>query len=656
MARVAVDVSLSHLDRPFDYWVTEAQSADAQPGVRVRVRFAGSLVGGFVLERHDQSDHEGKLASLTSVVSAEAVLTPEIRELAREVADHYAGSLADVLRLAIPPRHASVEREEPSRQPGNEPGGLSAQPPGTWASVPQGAAFLQELAAGASPRVAWSALPGIVGVQPAWAAALAEAVVAAGRSRRGALVIVPDRRDVSVVVAALATCGVAPEVLEAGLGPRERYRRWLRVLRGQSTVVVGTRAASYAPVSSLGLIAVWDDGDDLHAEPRAPYPHVREVAAMRARREQCALIVGGLARTAEVAAMVGNGFLTALTPDRAAVRRAAPRVRASEDAGTTSDPLAAAARLPTVAWRTAREGLRRGPVLIQVPRRGYLPRLACARCRRPAHCLTCHGPLTLAGGSELARCVWCGESASPWRCDDCGADRFRSRVVGVQRTAEELGRAFPGVPVVVSGGRDVRSEVAGQPALIVATPGAEPIAEGGYAAAVLLDAWALLDRPDLRASEEALRRWLAASALVRSASDEGRVVIVADAGHRSVQGLVRWDPVAFADAELVDRDRAGMPPARRIAVLDGAPSDVDDLIGRLHLPDGCEQLGPVPITAERAPDSPDSGTKDPRVRVVLRTPRRAGAALAAAIAAGQGERSVRKAPGWVVVRIDPVHW
>ncbi len=104
-------LSVPHLDREFDYLVSEEQSDDAQPGVRVRLRFHGRLVDGFILERRTETDHVGKLAWLDRVVSAEAVLTPEIRRLVDAVAARYAGTRADVLRLAVPPRHAKVERE-----------------------------------------------------------------------------------------------------------------------------------------------------------------------------------------------------------------------------------------------------------------------------------------------------------------------------------------------------------------------------------------------------------------------------------------------------------------------------------------------------------------------------------------------------------------
>ena len=76
------------------------------PGVRVRVRVAGRRVNGFVVEIAEQSEHQGRLIPLEAVVSPEPVLTPPLAALARTVADHYAGCMSDVLRLAIPARHA----------------------------------------------------------------------------------------------------------------------------------------------------------------------------------------------------------------------------------------------------------------------------------------------------------------------------------------------------------------------------------------------------------------------------------------------------------------------------------------------------------------------------------------------------------------------
>ncbi|MFZ0322997.1 MAG: primosomal protein N' [Actinomycetes bacterium] len=648
VARVAVDVSLAHLDRPFDYLVPARLDAQAVPGCRVRVRFSGQLVDGFLLSRAESSQHVGRLSPLAKVVSDQPALSPEVARLASAVADRYGGTLADVLRLAVPPRHAAAEKAA-SAQPVVARPAVSAPEPGPWLRYPTGPALVSALCDGRPARAVWAALPGTE-----WIHCLAVAVAATASAGRGALVVVPDLRDVERVAAGLVDQLGADSfvVLTADSGPRERYRRWMAVRRGDVRVVVGTRAAMFAPVTDLGLAVVWDDGDDLHSEPRAPYPHVREVLALRAHLDGAALLVGGFAVTAEGASLVERGFARPVAARRTTVRTYAPRVRAIDDAaGSHDEPSARAARLPTLAWRTARDALARGPVLVQVPRGGYVPAVGCARCHARAVCGTCHGPLGLAVSGGAPVCRWCARVDPAWRCAECGFERLRAMVVGARRTADELGRAFTPVPVVTSGAGDVKASVPDRPALVVATPGAEPVAEGGYAAALLLDTWALLGRHDLRAGEEALRRWLAAAALVRPADQGGHVLVVADPASRPVQALVRWDPVGAAQRELADRVAAGLPPAVRLAVLTGSAAAVDDVLHRAALPGGIEVLGPA--VEPPHPGAP-ADRDQPHVRAVVRSPLSSAAEMVTCLRRAQGERSLRKEAEHVRLQIDPV--
>ena len=653
VAQVAVDVSLPHLDRPFDYLVPERLTQDAVPGCRVRVRFAGRLTGGYLLRRAEASQHQGDLAFLERVVSPEPVLTPEIAGLARAVADRYGGTMADVLRLAIPPRHGAVESEP---QAPDGPPRPRLPEPGPWARYPAGRSFLTALAEGRAPRAAWSALPG-----PHWPDEIALAAATARAAGSGALIVVPDARDLGRLDRALGdVLGPGQHVcLAAGLGPAERYRRWLTVARGQVGVVAGTRSAMFAPVAELGLVVIWDDGDDLHAEPRAPYPHVREVLALRAYRCGAAALLGGFARTAEVTQLVATGWAAALAAGRDTVRRYAPRITAAgDDAELAWDEAARSARIPGLVLRTAREALARGPVLFQVPRRGYLVAVACERCGARARCPRCGGPLSLPAARSAAVCGWCGEVAGP-QCERCRQAGLRALVIGAGRTAEELGRAFPAAAVRTSGGAQVMAEVDGVPAVIVATPGAEPRAAGGYAAAVLLDGWALLSRASLRASEEALRRWLNAAALVQPGPDGGSVVVVADAALPPVQALVRWDPVTHAERELAERRELRFPPAVRLAALTGAEDAVREVVGAADLPAGAEVLGPVPVAGGTVvrPGPGQAGLDGPgpdqTVRVLVRTSRADGTALAAALRAAQAGRSARKDARVVRLQLDP---
>jgi len=684
VARVAVDISLAHLDRPFDYLIPASMDETAVPGCRVRVRFAGQLVDGYLLDRTQTSGHQGRLARLERVISPEPVLTPEIFDLARAVADRYAGTLADVLRLAIPPRHATAEREAPAASgataereaptasgataereaPGPGAAAPAAPPrgpvpsrpaPGSWTRYPAGQAFLAALAEGRPVRAAWSALPG-----PEWPAEIAIAAATTAAAGRGAVIVVPDARDLARVDAALTAVNQGDEqghvCLTADLGPAERYRRWLAVLRGAVRVVAGTRAAMFAPVGQLGLVVLWDDGDDLHAEPRAPYPNAREVLALRAHRFGAAALIGGFARTAELTQLVAAGWAKPLAGRPEVLRQVAPRVRAAPDeAELARDAAAMTARLPSLALRTARTALagdarpgdarNAGPVLVQVPRRGYLAAIACDRCRAQARCAACGGPLQVGGSNEVPGCRWCGALAADWTCPRCGSGRLRALVTGAARTAEELGRAFPGVPVRTSGGQHVLAEVPAEPALVIATPGAEPVAAEGYAAALLLDGWALLGRPSLRAAEETLRRWLNAASLVRPA---GAVVVLAEASLPVVQALVRWDPAGFAERELAERAELGFPPAVRMAAITGSPAAISEFVGSAGLPARAEVLGPVPAEPNGADHHPE-----PAERALIRIPRADGLALARALHAAQAARSARKDGAALRVQLDP---
>ncbi|MCF6523864.1 primosomal protein N' [Streptomyces sp. JJ36] len=660
VARVLVDKGPVHLDRLFDYAVPAAMDAEARPGVRVRVRFGagekegrregGGLINGFVVERVAHSDYPGVLAPLAQVLSPEPVLSPELLALCRAVADRYAGSLADVVQLAVPPRMARAEKAPSPPVPDAPP----APAPGSWTRYPRGPGYLESLAGGGTPRAVWTALPG-----PSWPDELARALAAALASGRGALAVLPDGRSAARADAALTgLLGPGRHVLlTADAGPEARYRRWLAVRRGAVRAVVGTRAAMFAPVRDLGLAAIWDDGESAHSDDRAPLPHAREVLLLRAAHEGAGFLLGAHGCTVEAAQLVETGWAGPLTADRATVRAVAPRIRTVGEDEEARDPAARAARLPSAAWETARDALRTGPVLVQVPRRGYVPRLACERCRTPARCARCHGPLEAPGAGEAPRCAWCARAVPGWHCPECGGDRLRGRVFGTRRTAEELGRAFPAVPVRTSGRDHILDRVPDRPALVVSTPGAEPPADGpGYAAALLLDGWALLGRPDLRADEEALRRWLGAAALVRPQSEGGSVLVVAEPSLRPVQALVRWDPSGHAVRELAERAELGFPPVSRMAAVTGLPEAVAGLLAEAELPPEAEVLGPVPLPVApagrpRRPGGPPPGER--WERALVRVPPGSGTALAAALRTALARRLARREGPPAQLRIDP---
>ena len=668
VARVRVDSTLPQVDRTFDYRVPAELSEDAVPGARVRVLFNGHELTGYIEERAATTDWtRTSLLPLKSVLSRVPSVAPEIFALAEALADRYASTVANVLRLAVPPRIAALDKKYAPLLPGYESAYLgdsapvstsdapenaesepstasaasiaaasiaaasSATDPYAWLATPgapapfvldppalnpdapdaasvfsdyeNGAEFIEDVAGGAATRAVMTVLPGHL--EHTWADVLATALATAAASGRGAIAVVPTAKNLDLLEAALAERLPADSFvrLSSDSTPHTRYHGFVKARLGRVPVVIGTRAAAYAPVANLGLVVCWDDGDSSLLEQRAPYCHARDVLLLRASAENTAALFAGFSMSSEAARLVRTRWASHVRAPRALVRDFSPRIFSTgSEFELARDPLAAMARIPHLAFEHARRALARGPVLVQVARSGYIPSFSCERCRMPARCGECSGPLSVASGSSVPSCSWCGRLAQQWRCSECGFTHWRYSAAGATRTAEELGRAFPNVPVISSAGDHVRASVGPEPALVVATPGAEPVAFGGYAAALLLDADKMLRFDSLRAPEAALRRWLNAAALVRPAALEGTVVTTASPSPVE-QALVRWDPAWFARQELEERAQTGLPPAVRTAAVTGAEADVrafmEEFLGSSALPERVrEQLrivGPVPL-------------------------------------------------------------
>lgn len=681
VAQVAIDSPLPHLDRIFDYSVPKSLDADAQPGVRVRVKFSGQDLNGYLVARAGSSESE-RLVPLSRVYSAVPVLAPQVLELAHRVAARYSGTVADVLRVAVPPRVASLDkgylkkeaehRDAAARAVAGSPsdadvpgGHVVLEPPpaahpghSLFAGYTHAEEFLTQLAMGASPK---GVLQSLSGYGPSsWHHQLAQAVAHCQLSGRGAIVVVPDLRDLELLDKSFSAVLPAGSFvkLTADDGPTLRYDNFLRVLSGDVKIVIGTRSAAYAPVQDLGLVCCWDDGDELHIERRAPYQHSRDVLLLRSEVEDTAVLMAGHSRSIESQRLVATGWAQSLVAERPVARTATARVISTADSFEQErDPLASLARLPHRAWESARAALPSGPVLVQVARTGYAPALACQRCREVARCTDCAGPLMQAradGSSQvLVTCRWCGRAEPHFSCPSCGNRSLRALVVGASRTAEELGRAFPSVTVISSAGDHVKAVVPDRPAIVVATVGAEPVAPRGYAAALLLDGDSLLRRESLRSGEDTLRRWMNAAALVRPARDGGVVVVTAD-DSVEVQALVRWDPAGYAEREFGLRHELGLPPAVRVASLTGAEADVAAFTAALKLTEAVRIIGPAPLAGSYASGPGTDPDDAPDYRTLLFFPYPMAATVTGAMRSLKAANAARRIGSPVQVRCDGV--
>ncbi len=616
VAHVVLDSPLPQLDHPFDYKVPTRLQSTLRIGHKVVVplRSGRRMCDAWVIALSETSSFAGNLAEVESLVGEVPILPSALYELARTVADRQAGSAVDVLRLAIPPRYVRAEKAFLNAHDGFPPEDDESK----IVSAPtRGDAVLTR-----GQKVSWVFNGGVEQLSsglwaPRWCVAYAKLAAEALSQGTSIVIAVPDFRDIEHMERALREVVDPTNVvrLDAGLPGAQRYTNYLRVLAPVPVIVLGNRSSVYAPAHNLGAIAIWDAADDSFAEPLAPYAHARDVALVRQSSTGCSLIFGSHVLSPEVARLVALGYLTEITDDAPE-----PDITITDAIDVPNEPDSndgrAASRIPASTVVAARKAISDGPVLIQVARPGYSGSLRCKSCRERATCVHCSGPLRKASKESTPACRWCAKLAAGWQCSKCHSTAFSFGSPGTEKTAEDLGRAFPGVPVVLVDASREADYISHKPALVIATPGTEPLAEGGYEAVIILDGESTLSREGLDTDTDALRVWLNAASLAAPRAP----IFVTGTGAALGKVLREGRQSEYVSNLLKEREALSLPPATRVALISGSRESVATVESALTGIPRRSVLGPVP-----APDGSN--------RLILTFDFKDGAAVATALRA-----------------------
>lgn len=555
IAKVALLSPLPQLDRLFDYEVPKSMESQLAIGVRVRVPFGRGkgLTDGFVVELPGSSDFDGKLSAVAEVVSNARVLDPSVYLLSRAVADRQASTLADVLKLAIPDRSVAVEKK--------------------WLEQ---VSLALDHRKGNSKRLTKLIRPVTDDGGPHWIAEIITLVEDALKTGSSTIISVPDYRDHSLVLSALRKLELGSVVVDYSTSQTKskRYSAFLSCLSNETSVVIGSRSAVYAPVRNLSQIIIWDDADSSHHEQSSPYSHTREVALLRQKIQACDVQILGHSRSTEVARLLKIGFFT----DESKTFPI-PKI-ANSDADI---------RVDSLAWQAIREGLTDGAVLVQVASKGTSSSAYCGECNERALCKSCNGPIWI-DSRNMARCRWCNSANLDHRCQNCNSTKIKQGKAGSTRTVAEFGKAFPGARIIESTGDEPVLE-APKNSLVIATAGAEPFVDGGYQAVVILDAKAALAKDSLRATEDAVRSWANAVALLNV---QGRAVLIGASGTLATKFSL-WAMAEIADREFTTRAELRFPPAIRLASLGAEKEMMQQIVQEISNVSGVEVLGPISI-------------------------------------------------------------
>lgn len=601
IARLAIQSNLPQLDRLFDYIVPERLVEQTKVGSRVRVHFGRSKkpLDAFVAEFASSSDFSGKLSEILEVVGSGVMLRPNILEMCRQLADRSASTLGEVLKLAIP---AHMPRASASYTPAkldiSEHKPIDSTFPDqhlmTIASHGRRSFSLSE------PREVLLKREEFKKWVPSWVGqfvAVSSANLAQGKST---ICVVPDYREHEILLKAFSDFGLLDRVANYSQDqPKSKFfSAYLSALEDIPRIVIGSRAAAFAPSHNLGSILVYDESDRSYFDQSAPYLHTRDVVLVRQAIEGCSLLFTAHSISTDIKRLLDTNYL-----QDASLNFAAPRVSNSEPGF----------RVDSHAYAAIRSGLEIGAVLVQVSSLGDSTAMYCQKCDEPARCSDCSGPLWIDGKGNR-KCRWCNSFRLQHHCE-CGSTDFTLGRAGASRTASELGKAFPSARVIESTGENRIVSIQPGRALVVATAGAEPYVEGGYQAVVLLDAQVALSRQNLRAEEEAVRTW---SNAIAKGSSKAACVLVGVSGELS-QLFCLWNHDRIAEGELRSRVELSLPPAVRLGTLTAEQAMISELSDVLAKDESIARIGPAPVASS-------GGT--PQWRLIFKYPYSEGVRLA----------------------------
>jgi primosomal protein N' (replication factor Y) len=549
LATVWVDNSLPHLDHTFSYLVPGNLNEQVKVGSLVQVPFNGQELSALVIAR-SSAEGVSNLKSISSHPAPLPLVSQEIISLISAVAKRYAAHPFDIIRSAVPPRVAAVDKELKEVEL-------------TPAPTAQGLKMFLQL----PPARDRSQL-------------MAQKIGAAAQEG-GVLAIFPDSSELEAVRGHLSKMGISPSILDSELSKSERYRSFMQIKSKASTIVLGTRSGIFAPVANLRNIFIYNEGSQHFYEQRSPGWNAREVALMRSTIERFNLTFIGFAPSLEVALLIERGDVE--------LKRVKAKVAVHSIAASFGE------LLPSRAIPIVRKALLKSAVLMIVPLKGYAQAIRCSHCKSVSRCL-CGGAHEKRSLASPIICNHCNEISDNWKCVWCANPTPALLSRGIERHLHDIASLFPNTPVRFSTS-DHPISTANPGEIVLATPGMAPECDGGYQLVVILEGNRFLSQPDLRAEERVRELYFSSASLI---TPTGELMCVQDSGHSITSAVASWSFTPSISAELEQRSALSLPPHVRSVVLGSSKDEVSRLKSALlkaqeesRIPSESKVLGPI---------------------------------------------------------------
>jgi primosomal protein N' (replication factor Y) len=430
------------------------------------------------------------------------------------------------------------------------------------------------------------------------------------------LVLVPEISLTPQLTARFRTrLGVRTALLHSGLNDGERLCAWSSAAHNQAQLVIGTRSAVFTPMPQLGLIIIDEEHDGSYKQQDGFRYNARDLALVRAQQTDIPVVMGSATPSLET---LHNAY-----------GRRYQLHTLSQRAGSSQSPRIELLNLcrqklqhglsPKLLQALDRHLNHRGQVLLFLNRRGYSPLLMCHECGWTTSCRRCDAHMTYHKSQHLLRCHHCGtEAPVPAHCSDCGNTELISIGAGTERIEQYLQSLYPDTRIERidrdttrrKGSLDAKLEQArsGNARILVGT---QMLAKGhdfpNVTLVGVIDTDQGLYSGDFRAAEHLAQLITQVAGRAGRAEKPGEVLIQTHhPDHPLLQTLLHQGYDGFAHAALAEREQAGFPPYRHLALLRCEALKVELALAFMESARDClgdsdavDLFGPLPAPMEK---------------------------------------------------------
>ncbi len=630
IAEVIVDIAASETDRIYDYLCDD----DIVVGSRVRAPFGGKTVPGFVMRLKETSDvPEGKLKKVFPCPDELPALNSECLALAEKLTARYRVPKALTLRLFLPSEMRTGKVRELLRNYATLNVPLSELKLSKTAKNQLGAAEYLDKNGKTDCAYLNKAYPGGVAalekkgyvtitkeqiLRDPYKEETGEKVerILTEDQRRAVQTIREDERTVQLLhgvtgsgkteiyLTLIADClkegkssiflvpeisltpqmlfqlrarfGKNAAILHSGLSAGERFDEWWRLRTGEAKIAIGARSAIFAPLENIGVIIIDEEHDSSYSSESAPRYNTFDVALLRAKRNNCKLVLGSATPATETYKRAQDGEFSLIRLEKRINKKPMPEIVIADmrrEVRRGNNSVFSGILKEEIEKCLAEDK----QAILFLNRRGYSQTVICKECGYVAKCEACDVSLTYHKDERCLKCHYCGTKYNMLSaCPDCGGIKLSYAGTGTQRIVAELEKLYPTARILrmdndTTSGKEghykILNTFAERKADILV--GTQMIAKGHDFPSVtlvgILDADMSLHFSDYRSGERTFQLLTQVAGRSGRAEEKGKVVLQTfDPENDVLRFATSYDFEGFYENEISLRAAMAFPPFSKI--------------------------------------------------------------------------------------------